>query len=94
MPRHPRAPARPAPTWGTDRTDIVRLYRFTILDWSFWVWKMYIPHYCQQIVGDFDIRINNRTERPLTAWFVSIRAHEYPERCLWQYVLEGGHVQR
>ena len=93
MPRHPRAPARPAPTWGTDRTDIVRLYRFTILDWSFWVWKMYIPHYCQQIVGDFDVRINNRTDWPLTGWLVTVRYRPYPVEYLYSYILElGGHV--
>jgi hypothetical protein len=91
--RIPRAPGRPLPTWGTDRTDIVKLYRFHLLDWSFWVWKMYIPHYCQQIVGDFDIRINNRTERPLTAWFVSVRAYNYPDSYMNNYILElGGHV--
>ena len=89
MPRFKRPQPRPLPTWPSDRTDIVTLYRFTLLDWSFWVWKLYIPHYCQQIVGDFDVRINNRTERPLTGWLVTVRAHEYPERYLWQYVLEG-----
>lgn len=92
MPRFNRPTSRPLPDWPSDRTDIVRLYRFHLLDWSFWVWNMYIPHYCQQIVGDFDIRINNRTDHPLTAWFLSVRWHRYPDKYMYQYVLEGGHA--
>lgn len=81
------------PCYLTDRTDIVRLYKFKLLDWSVWVWRMYIPRYTHQAIDLFDIRINARGDKPVTVWMVSVRPRQYPERYLYQYVLEGGHVQ-
>jgi len=86
------AKAVPLRTNTTDRTDIVRLYKFKVLDWSIWVWFMYIPRYTQQIIDHFDLRINIRGGRPLKCFFVTVRPADYPERYMWQYVLEGGYA--
>jgi len=78
------------PEYLTDRTDIVRLYKFKILDWSIWVWFMLIPRYTHQAIDYFDLRINIRGGKPLRCLFITIRPRQYPEERLWSYVLEGG----
>ena len=83
----------PQPTYLTDRTDIVRLYKYKILDWSIWVWFMYIPRYTHQAIDQFDLRINARGDKPLRCFFITVRPRQYPIERLWPYVLEGGHAK-